>query len=112
MSKQFCNLYTRPEHKSLRRSQKAPPISKQSYLPQLFGDIFELYENAFQLLDHHLHVAADALSLAGDLRGFLGRSSTLGHPSQAEQGRVGGGLSAGAGRAAAHVWSHQEPQCY
>lgn len=109
---QLFSLYTRSEPKLFIKTQSTHTISKQSYLPQLFGHIFELYENAFQLLYHHLHVAADALSLAGDLRGFLGRSSTLGHPSQTEQGWVGGGLSAGAGRAAAHVWGHQEPQCY
>lgn len=82
------------------------------YLPQFMCHIFQLLEDSFQLLDHHLHVAADLFSLTGGLRGFPGWSSALGHPSQAAHGPGCGALRAWASRATIHVWGLREPQCY
>lgn len=88
------------------------------HLPEFLGHILELFENAVQLVDHHLHVAADPFSggLAGGLRGVPGRSSAEGHPSQGDLGPGAGGLrlraGAGGSRVGVHVSGREEPHCY
>lgn len=84
------------------------------HLPEFLGHILELFENAVQLVDHHLHVAADPFSggLAGGLRGVPGRSSAEGHPSQGDLGPGAGHAGAGGSRVGVHVSGREEPHCY
>lgn len=91
-----------------------PPkhVDFKPHLPEFLRHILELYEDAFQLADHHLHVAADAFSRAGGLRGVPGRSSAEGHPLQGDVGPVANRLRAWGSQVGVHVFGYKEPQCY
>lgn len=84
----------------------------KAHLPEFLGHILKLFENAFQLINHHLHVAADAFSRAGGLRGVPGRSSAEGHPLQGDVGPVANRLMAWGSQVGVHVFGYKEPQCY
>lgn len=87
-------------------------LTFEPHLPEFLGHILELDEDTFQLADHHLHVAADAFSRAGGLRGVPGRSSAEGHPLQGDVGPVASRLRAWGSRVGVHVFGYKEPQCY
>lgn len=91
-----------------------PPIRLdfKPHLPEFLRHILELYEDTFQLADHHLHVAADAFSRAGGLRGVPGRSSAEGHPLQGDVGQMANRLRAWGSQVGVHVFGYKEPQCY
>lgn len=91
-----------------------PPkhVDFKPHLPEFLRHILELYEDAFQLADHHLHVAADSFSRAGGLRGVPGRSSAEGHPLQGDVGPVANRLRAWGSQVGVHVFGYKEPQCY
>lgn len=87
-------------------------VDFKPHLPEFLCHILEFYEDTFQLADHHLHVAADAFSRAGGLRGVPGRSSAEGHPLQGNVGPVANRLRAWGSQVGVHVFGYKEPQCY
>lgn len=96
------------------RLPQPPPVCVdfKAHLPEFLCHILELYEDTFQLADHHLHVAADAFSRAGGLRGVPGRSSAEGHPLQGDVGQAANRLRAWGSQVGVHVFGYKEPQCY
>lgn len=101
-----------PPSPSLPATTLPIDVDFKPHLPEFLRHILELDEDTFQLADHHLHVAADAFSRAGGLRGVPGRSSAEGHPLQGDVGPVANRLRAWGSQVGVHVFGYEEPQCY